>query len=407
VPTREQLQWKHVEEERLLRRARKELKRKRKPDPVRKRNWIPEELDDPETLYELDTPASERVMPAGEQERRRAFLTTTLANLDDDEATAGIVGATLAVAPGMADEMTPQCGTVVEVGSSMCRVGLGERILLCALRGSLTAYDTGYTNVVAVGDEVMVSANGTERGVVEAVLPRRSALVRPDVFYEHLQQVIVANADQLLIVAAWREPAIWLELVDRYLITAERNHLAPIICVNKIDLADHMAEPQATLRPYQQIGYPVIFTSAITGEGVSELHKVLRLRTTVLAGLSGVGKSSLLAAMQPGLQLRTAEVSDRHHEGRHTTAQVTMHALEVGGYVVDTPGIREFGLSGLHREQLAGFYKEFGAVAGHCRFANCIHLNEPGCAVQMAVHQGRISAVRYRNYRKIYETLPA
>lgn len=417
MPTREQLHWKHVEEERLLRRARKELKRNRKPDPVRKRDWRSEELDDPEAFCELSSPQSERVMPRGERERRRAILASALTEMDDDTTTDRGVATTplkrtfccpasdcgVAVAP---TDSTALRGIVVEVGSSLCRVNLEERTLLCALRGSLTAYDTGYTNVVAVGDEVLVSADGTEYGVVEAVLPRRSALVRPDVFHEHLQQVIVANADQLLIVAAWREPALWPELLDHYLIAAERNRLAPIICVNKIDLAESAAEPQTALRPYRQIGYPVIFTSAVTGEGISELRKALRLRTTVLAGLSGVGKSSLLAALQPGLQLRTAEVSDRRHEGRHTTTQVTMLELEVGGYVVDTPGIREFGLSGLRRGQLAGFYKEFAAVAGRCRFANCTHVHEPGCAVLAAVRQGHISPERYRDYRKIYETLP-
>ena len=409
MPTREQLLWKHVEEERLLRRARKELKRNRKPDPVRKRDWMTEDFDDPDALYDLNTPQSERVMPRGERERRQAILDLALADLDNGT-TADAIDAASAVPPGRVTDpsewTTVQHGVVVEVSSALCRVNLGERTLLCALRGSLTACDTGYTNVVAVGDEVLVSADGTEQGVVEEVLPRRSVLARPDVFYEHLQQVVVANADQLLIVAAWREPAIWPELLDRYLIAAERNRLVPIICVNKIDLAENAAQPRAALRPYQQIGYQVIFTSAITGEGVSELRKVLRLRTTVLAGLSGVGKSSLLAALQPGLQLRTAEVSGRHHAGRHTTTQVTMLALEVGGYVVDTPGVREFGLSGLRRGQLASFYREFTAVAGRCRFADCTHLNEPGCAVQTAVRQGHISPARHHNYRKIYETLP-
>ena len=230
-------------------------------------------------------------------------------------------------------------------------VALSDRILLCNLRSSLRAPHSGFSNVLAAGDEVVVSHNGHERGMVEAVLPRRSALARPDVFYSHLQQVIVANVDQVLIVAAWREPSFWPELVDRYLIAVARYNLAPIICINKIDLAGEAAEDPAelarTLDAYQQTGYRILATSARTGEGLAALREALAGRTTALAGLSGVGKSSLLSAAEPGLHLRTAEVSDRRHEGRHTTTQVTLHPLAAGGFVAHTPGIREFGLSGL------------------------------------------------------------
>jgi ribosome biogenesis GTPase len=225
-------------------------------------------------------------------------------------------------------------GIVLEVSSSLCRVDVQGQDLLCGLRGSLSAQETGFTNVVAVGDHVIVSPDGAGRGVVEAILPRRSVLARPDVFASHLQQVIVANADQLLVVASWREPAVWLELIDRYLIAAERHNLLPVICVNKVDLAEDEAFCRAELRPYVDLGYRVLFTSALTGAGVDDLRDLLRDKTTVLAGLSGVGKSSLLAAVQPGLKLRTRNVSDSG-EGRHTTTQVTLLKLDPGGFVVD------------------------------------------------------------------------
>jgi ribosome biogenesis GTPase len=401
VPNRKEKDWQHYHQaDKTMRQVRKQIKRNRKPKQVRRKDWRPYDFDDPDAFDGLDTPQSERMMPRGEWERRRANLALALAQPGEGDGEAF-------------EELSPvgetrnQRGIVVEVSSGLCRVDLGGRSLVCSVRGSLSAEETGYTNVVAVGDEVTVSENESGQGVVEAVLPRRSVLARPDVFYDHLQQVIVANVDQLLIVASWRDPAIWLELVDRYLIAAERCGLLPIICVNKIDLAEDMAACRTTFQPYLDLGYRVIFTCALTGEGVGRLREMLRGQTTVLAGLSGVGKSSLLSAVQPGLQLRIGEVSEYSGQGRHTTAQVVLHRLEVGGFVVDTPGIREFGLSGLRRGELARFYPEMAAAARGCLFGDCAHIHEPGCAVKAAVQQGRVSATRYDSYEKIYHTLPA
>ena len=149
----------------------------------------------------------------------------------------------------------------------------------------------------------------------------------------------------------------------------------------------------------------MIFASAVRGEGVDELREVLKGQTTVLAGLSGVGKSSLLSAVQPGLNLRALEVNEQQHLGRHTTTQATLYPLTGGGFVIDTPGIREWGLAGLRRRELAQHYPEMAALAGRCRFGDCSHRSEPECAVQAAVRSGRLSATRYDSYRKIYETL--
>jgi ribosome biogenesis GTPase len=216
----------------------------------------------------------------------------------------------------------------------------------------------------------------------------------------------VANADQLLIVASWQDPALWPELIDRYLITAERNGLVPIICVNKVDLAKDIRVCQDKLDPYINLGYRVLFTSALEGLGLKKLHRVLTGHLTALAGLSGVGKSSLLVSLQPDLALRVSEVSDYSHAGRHTTTQVNLMELEGGGRVVDTPGIREFGLDGLRRGELVGFYPEILAVANRCAFRDCSHIHEPGCAVRAALETGLVSTMRYKNYGKIYDTLP-
>ena len=279
---------------------------------------------------------------------------------------------------------------------------------MCSFRGSLSEQESGFTNPVAVGDRVLVRRNGVEfadGGVVEMVLPRANFLARPNVFHAHLRQLLVANVDQLLIVASWRQPALWLELVDRYLIAAARSHLPALLCINKLDLAEGRSEVEDALSPYAALGIPYQLTSAETGLGVEELRTQLSGRSTVLAGLSGVGKSTLLTAIQPDLALRTAEVSDRRHEGRHTTTQATLLRLDSSTIVVDTPGIREFGLAGLDKTDLAGYFPEIAAVAGDCKFSNYAHINERHCAVHDAVESGRIARQRYHSYRQIYSQL--
>ena len=410
VPSRKERQWQHHRAAKEMRAVPKEVskqfKRNRKPKRVRHKDWMPDSFDD-DYLNDLDDlPRSERIMPHGERDRRRAVKAAIVTALEgQDEGENEIDNEEVPTA-----EKTPgQPGIVVEVSSNLCRVALEDtgHSLVCGLRGSLSAEDTGFTNVIAVGDRVVVSGNGTDRGIVEAVLPRQNILARHDVFYTHLQQVIVANADQVLIVASWRAPHFWPELVDRYLIAAERNNLVPVICVNKVDLAEDVTTCRAEVQPYLDLGHQVIFTSAITGEGIDELRQMLRGQTTVLAGMSGVGKSSLLNAIQPGLQIQVKEVSDRSREGRHTTTQVSMKELDLGGFVVDTPGIREFGLGGLRQAELVCFYPEIATAAERCRFGDCSHTHEPGCAVKAAVKQGHVSATRFHNYRCIYDTLPS
>ncbi len=369
--------------------AAKKLRRNRQPKPVRQKKW---RAFDPETWDELDYELEERVMPRGEEERRRVTSQSGQANTT----------ASTPVAPTPAG----QTGLVIEVSQGLCRVQLALRTLICTVRGALSATETGFTNVVAVGDEVIVQPNGAGEGVVEAICPRRSLLTRPDVFYDHLQQVIAANVDQLLIVSAWREPAIWLELIDRYLITAQRNQLPAVICLNKVDLAQDEAEVQAALQPYRDLGYAIVLTSALTGQGLDELRTMLHQRTTVLTGLSGVGKSSLLAALLPGLQVRIGEVSESGGDGRHTTSQATLIRLASSGAIIDTPGIREFGLAGLQRRELEQFFPEIVGLSPGCRFKNCSHLTEPGCAVRQAEASGHLATSRYHSYQKIYESLP-
>ena len=389
---REHRAWRHRQENAILRQVRKDIKRKRKNKRVRPRDWS---VYDWEEIECLDYTTHERVMPLGEQERRRRAWSTGIRRMAQSEAEA--------LSPP--EEAEGPQGTVIEVSEGLCQVAVAGSELLCSVRGTLTAQDTGFTNVVAVGDEVIVSTDRRGQGVIERVLPRHSALARPDVAGRHLRQVIVANADQLLIVSSWLDPLPWPELIDRYLIAAEMSQLVPAICLNKVDLANDRARCCSALQPYVDLGYSVVYTSAVTGEGVAQLCELLRGRTTVLAGMSGVGKSSLLGAVQPGLSLNVGTVSARRHEGRHTTSQVRLLRLDIGGFVADTPGIREFGLDGLQKRDLVWHYPEMVATASGCQFSDCTHTFEDGCAVRSAVGRGDIAEPRYRSYCRIYESL--
>ncbi len=376
---------------RQLQKASRSMKRNREVRSPRRTDWLDLAYADEDTVSQ--DPPSERVMPRDERERRKAIEEMMVAGKRQE------------VPPDSEVVGGPQ-GRVVEVSSGLCRVEVPDGVALCSLRGSLSASETGYTNVVAVGDWVVISQNGPGQGVVEEVLPRRNQIARPDPFYSHLRQTLVANVDQLLVVASWRDPHMWPELIDRYLIAADRDGVTPLLCVNKIDLAESMQEVRATVSPYRELGYQVILTSAERGDGVAALRLLLEGQVTVLAGLSGVGKSTLLAAVEPGFDLRVGDVNEERHQGRHTTSQAVMLPLGGRSYVVDTPGIREFGLAGLRRRELIAYYPELEEVARSCRFSDCTHNHEPECAVRAAAEEGVVSATRFHSYRKIWDTLP-
>ncbi len=348
--------------------------------------------------------ADRRIMPRDELDRRKGLLVTTPQAFDPELTDVQWQ----LMADGTSVDGTPfLLGIVTEVGRGMCRVAVNGEVMPCDLRGILTAEGSGFSNIVAVGDRVLVNHHSIGRGLVEGVLPRRSGLARADSFLTHLRQIIAANVDQVLIVSSWRNPQIWFQMIDEYLIGATRNNLEFLICINKVDLAESVAEVQTAVSAYKSLNYRLLFTSAEQGLGIDELRSVLQGRTTVLAGLSGVGKSSLLNAVSPGFQLRVSNVMEtrKSHEGRHTTTQAIMLPLAFGGHVVDTPGIRDMGVTGLHPDDLIDHYPDVATHMQRCRFHNCTHSHEPGCGVKTAVSNGDLAEWRLKNYVKLYNRL--
>ncbi|HBT46968.1 MAG TPA: ribosome small subunit-dependent GTPase A [Peptococcaceae bacterium] len=261
------------------------------------------------------------------------------------------------------------------------------KIYRCRLRGRLRIK----TGEILVGDRVRFHETGPEEGTLEAVLPRVTKLERP----------AVANIDQVVIVFSLREPPPDLELLDRLLVLSAASSTEPVICWNKADVATEEFLSLPSL--YEKIGYRVLITSARTGQGVERLREILRGHISTFAGPSGAGKSSLLNALEPGLSLKTGEVSRKQGRGRHTTRQVELLSLKSGGMVADTPGFSKLNLPEMKREDLAAYFPEIFAAEGGCRFHSCLHRSEPGCAVRRAVEEGGIPRHRYAHYLKFLE----
>jgi len=293
-------------------------------------------------------------------------------------------------------------GIVTRIRSVLCEVDADGKTYACKARRRLVASDTGESKPVVVGDQVVLTSTGPGEAVIEEVLPRRTKLSRRSPGDVRTEHVIVSNVDQLLVVCSVRKPPLTLGIIDRYIIAGHSGGLDPIVCINKTDLAEDPAEYLEPARTYEQMGYTVLLTSARSGTGLESLKGTLRGKSTVLAGHSGVGKSSLINAVQPGLKLKTGAVSSK---GRHVTAWVSLLRLDFGGYVVDTPGIREFTLWDMKKSEVAQFFPQIWELAPQCRLPACLHLEEPDCAVKRALESGELPAAHYARYVRISETL--
>ncbi len=307
----------------------------------------------------------------------------------------------------MAPILTREQGRVIRARTGFYDVQHADIVLRCTLRGTLKRRrrsETGrriYADPVAVGDQVIFTQLDAEEGVVEEILPRKTKFSRQYAGnQDDIEQVIVANADQIVVVGSTRMPPLNFRTLDRFLILAEAGEMNAAICLNKIDLVDSTEREEftATFTNYEKLGYQVLYTSIHRPESLDALRHVLKDQFSVIVGASGVGKSSLLNAIQPDLGLRTAEVGLKTQKGRHTTTLVELFPLEIGGEVADTPGIREIGLWGVDTEYLEYYFPEMVPYLGACKFNDCAHVAEPDCAIQDAVANGEIHAERYRSY---------
>ena len=339
--------------------------------------------DDDESARIADLPATERLSGKGELTRNR----TVIAESDES----GDLHIQI-------DEANCLRGRVLSaVGlNSVVQCDNGHRYE-CTVRRVVRTLARETRNAVVAGDWVSIQPADDRYGVIERVEPRSSVLSRGSKRHEH---VIVANVDQIVIVASVAEPALKPSLIDRFLISAAKGETAAIICLNKADLVDR-SELQPVIGLYGRLGYQCVMTSATTGDGINDLKQLLNDKETVFTGQSGVGKSSLLNAIEPALNLDTAHVSTSSHKGRHTTRRAELMPLSSGGFVVDTPGIRQLELWDVIPEEVEGFFIEFRPFVAYCRFPDCSHTHESDCRVKQAVLAGLISNSRYQSYLRI------
>lgn len=307
----------------------------------------------------------------------------------------------------------PQQATVVRLDAKGCLIRFDERQdgiegdgfhLWCNVRGRIHLRDrTHQKSPVAVGDRIHAVVTATDRGAVESIEPRRSSLSRPAPGGRK-EHVMAANVDQVVLVATVADPPFNAGLVDRVLAVVEYSNLDAVVVCNKMDLAENGAAPPE-LEAYRAMGYGTVLTSALEVTGIEALRRELVGRVSVVAGHSGVGKSSLLNAVQPDLGLAVGEVNPVTRRGKHTTTAAVMIPLEEGGAVIDTAGVREFGLYGIPTRDIGWLFRDIAEIAPACRFPDCSHTHEPECAVRESALEGELPLFRYDSYLRILESL--
>ncbi len=358
---------------------------KKNYDVRRRHNDLTRDFDADEASLE-DLSTAERVSGKGRWTRKRTVIGETAETVD----------AGFQVALDV-DENQTMAGRVLRVHGLASFVQTEHGVLECATRGLLKSLATDLQNVVVAGDYVRVQQVASQQGVVIRVENRRNFIDRTS---RGRRQIIAANVDLALIVSSAVEPILKPNLIDRVLIAVEKAKLQPIIVINKIDLVN-VADLQPTIGVWAQLGYPVVLASTVTGAGIARLRSLLSGKDSVVTGQSGVGKSSLLNALEPGLSRRVASVSEENSKGRHTTTAAELVPLSFGGHLIDTPGIRQFQLWDIVPEEVEGYFRELRPFVHQCRFPNCTHSHEEDCAVKDAVADGWIDVRRYDSFCQI------
>jgi len=296
-------------------------------------------------------------------------------------------------------------GTVVQsTGSWYSVLGPDGKLSQCKLKGKFKVKGIRTTNPIAVGDIVEYHLLREEdTGLITDIKPRKNHIIRKATKLSKESHILAANLDQAIVIVTLTEPRTSTGFIDRFLITAEAYHIPAVIVFNKIDIYDEKTrENLGKLNEiYEAAGYPCLAVSARTGQNTEQVHDLLADKVSLIAGHSGVGKSALINRIEPGLDLKTQAISEVHGKGVHTTTFARMFKLSFGGFIIDTPGIKEFGLFDLDRNTLAERYPEMRALMHECKYTNCTHLHEPGCVVKEAVEKGEISKSRYDGYLRI------
>ena len=276
-----------------------------------------------------------------------------------------------------------------------------EKVIECRIKGLFRTKDIKTTNPIAVGDKVEFEMEDDGKGVIHAIGERKNYIIRKSINLSKQSHIIAANMDQAFLIVTLAMPRTSTGFIDRFLLTAEAYHIPVSIIFNKIDLfddAETMVNVDEFISVYEKIGYRCYKVSAKKNIQLDVLRELTKDKTTLISGHSGVGKSTLINAMDANLDLRIGEISDAHNKGKHTTTFAEMHTLSYGGFIIDTPGIKELGLVDMEKEEISDYFPEMRAIRNDCKFNNCLHLNEPKCAVIAAVEKGEIAASRYNSY---------
>lgn len=354
--------------------------RRNRSKPARRKDWKDLARGGDEHKVD-DAAASESVVTKGSLSRQRTVIVR-----DDGVATRGVV----------------QCGIIIAVRGLFAEVDVQGRIISCTVRRVLRTRSIDGRNSVIVGDRVHITFEEKPglppEGVIEAIDPRHGELRRKSGRRIH---TMAANVDQAIIVSSAWEPMPKPELIDRYVIACLAGGIAPVVCMNKMDL-DMGGGADTVLERYAGLNYRIVRTSTVSGNGIADLRDLLRDKISVIAGQSGVGKSSLLNAVQPGLGLIVGAVGEQNEKGRHTTTTAIMIRLAFGGYVVDTPGIRSFDISMIPRNEFEAYFEEFVPFVEKCKYPSCTHTHEDHCAVKEAVESGAIHPQRYESYVHVF-----